>query len=316
MLQISDHPLFKKHDIDSAMSSLWEFYKSRFLSLFFISFAMSLILQYGSSLINFKELQSIADMGAQPDLTVLLEKLKDLLVPMLILSLVSLFFMTILHYYILHKPLDSSKNIFSSILESLKYFIPYLLILIILAFFGSFAIAAGILVVFVGVIFSIIYLMMISFFILPVMMTEGINIGNTIIRTAKLSHRNFWNNIGWSSVFLILIIVFSLILSGIIMIPFSGGLLKSIFNPEAASKILDITSNPIFIILSSAVNALTFPIIPIFGFILYFNSRAREVEVKTPSYGDENYKVRVEDLYAKPINQNKEPDKETGELKG
>ena len=303
MLQISNHPLYKKHNIDSAMSSLWEFYKSRFIPLFLISFVMSLIIQYGSTFLNIKELQNITDP------MVLLGKLKDYIVPILVVSVVSLFFSNILHYYILQSPLDSSKNIFISVLESLKYFIPYLIILIILVFFGSIAIALGFIVFIVGVIFSVVYLMMISFFILPIMMTEGIHIGNTIVRTATLSHRNFWNNIGWTSVFLILLIVISLVLSSIIMIPFTGSFLKTIFNPVDAGKIPDVTTNPVYIILSSGVNALTLPLIPIFGFIIYFNGRAREVSVKAPVYGDDNYKVRVEDLYAKPIHEEKEEEK-------
>jgi hypothetical protein len=260
---------------------------------------MSLIIQYGASLINTKDLQDLV-ANSPIDPIALLEKVKSLIVPLLILSLVSLFFSNIMHYYILMKPLDNSKNILVSTIASLKYFIPYIIILIILAFFGSFAILAGFLVVVVGVIFSIVYLMMISFFILPVMMTEGINIGNTIVRTAKLSHRNFWSNIGWTSVFMILFIVMGLIISAIVMLPFTATFLKTIFNPGEVKPMLDIASNPIYIFLSAAGNALILPFLPIFGFILYFNGRAREEVIKAPSYGDENYRVSVEDLYAKP----------------
>jgi hypothetical protein len=310
MLPVTDHPLYQKHNIDSAMSSLWEFYKSRFIPLFLISFVMSLIIQYASTFINLKELQGITDP------LVMLGKLKEFIVPMLIVSVVSLFFSNVLHYYVLQKPLDSSKNILVSVSESLRYFIPYLIILIILAFVGSFALAFGLLAFGVGIFFSVIYIMMISFFILPVMMTEGINIGDSIVRITRLSHRNFWVNIGWSAVFLLLLIIISLLLSSVIMIPFSGSFLKTIFNPEAAGKISDVTTNPVFIILSSAVNALTLPLIPIFGFIIYFNSRAGEEVVQRPSYGDDNYKVRVEDLYAKPIHEEKIENRENDELKG
>ena len=303
MLQITNHPLYKRHNIDSAMSSLWEFYKSRFLILFMISFVMSLILQYAFTFVNIQEFQTNTDP------MVLLEKIKNNIVPILIVSVLNLFFSNILHYYILLKPIDSSKNIFVSVLESLKYFLPYLIILVILAFFGSFAIALGFVVLVVGAVFSVVYLMMISFFILPVMMTEGINIGNTIVRTAKLSHRNFWNNIGWSSVFLILLVIVTLILSSIIKIPFTGSFIKTIFKPENSGKIIDVTTSPVFIILSSAVNALTMPLIPIFGFIIYFNGKAREEVINVPAYGDYNYKVRVEDLYAKPIQEEKEEEK-------
>ena len=309
MMQITDHPLYKKHSIDTAMSSLWEFYKSRFLSLFIISFVMSLIIQYGLTFISIKELQP----GTDP--MVLLEKIKDNIVPLLIISVLSLFFSNILHYFVLHQPIDASKNIFVSILESLKYFIPYLIILILLGFFGSLVLALGLLVFVIGVVFSIVYLMMISFFILPVLMTEGIHIGNTIVRSVSLSHRNFWNNIGWTSVFLILLIIISLVLSSVIMLPFTGSFIKTVFNPQDAGKIIDFTSSPVYIILSSAANALTLPLLPIFGFLIYFNSRASEEVVQTPSFGDENYKVKVEDLYAKPIQEEEPDDANKKELK-
>ena len=56
MDQFSNHPLYRKHNIDSAMNSLWGFYKKKFLSLFIMSLVMSLVIQYASSLVNMKEL--------------------------------------------------------------------------------------------------------------------------------------------------------------------------------------------------------------------------------------------------------------------
>ena len=294
MDQIKNHPLYRKHNIDSAMNVLWEFYKTRFVSLFLISLAMSLVLQYATMMIDFKELQTIRDP------MVLLEKMKQYLVPMAILMVVSLFFSTILHYYILHKPLDSSQNIFICFYKSLKYFFPYLIIIIILAFFGSFAIALGLMALIVGVFFSLLYIGMISLFILPVMMVEGSNIGSVISRTVKLSHTNFWTNFGWTTVFVILMIVISMVLSGLVLVPFAGSFIKTFANPQDTSKIINLTTDPIFLFLSSAVNALTLPLFPIFGYIIYFNGKAREEAVRLPEPGDDNYKVRVEDLYSKP----------------
>jgi hypothetical protein len=274
MDQLNNHPLYGKHNIDSAMNSLWTFYKSRFLPLFLISLVMSLVIQYSTTLFNFKELSTITD------LTIMLEKIKGFLMPMVIIALISLLFSTVLHYYILYNPLDRSNNIFICFIQSLKYYILYLIILVLLVFVGSFVLALGLVVFIIGVFFSIIYIMMVSFFILPVMMAERINIASTISRTISLSHKNFWPNIGWTTVFLLLYIIISLVLSGIIMIPFSGSFIKTIINPEDAGKIMDLTTNPVFIILSAVVNALTIPLIPIFAYILYFNGRAREVEVQ------------------------------------
>ncbi len=295
MDQFNSHPLYRSHNIDSAMNSLWEFYKKRFLPLFIISLGMSLIIQYASTLINIKELQSITDP------VIMLQEIKGYILPIIIISIINILFSTMLQYYIIYNPLDNANNFIVSAIRSLRYFIPYLIILILFAFAATIAIFLGLLALIVGVFFSLLYVMAIYFFILPIMMTEGPNIGNTISRTFTLAHRNFWSNIGWVAVFIIIIIVVSVIFSGIILLPFTGSFLKTIFNPEDSSAIMDFASNPIFIILSAIANALTLPLMPIFSCILYFNGRAREEQSYTISdTNQDSDKVRVEDLYAKP----------------
>jgi hypothetical protein len=295
MDQFSSHPLYRKHNIDSAMSSIWAFYKGKFLSLFVIALVMSLVLQYASSMINFKEIQSTTDP------LVLLEKMKELLVPFLILSLINLFFATIFQYYIIYNPLSNDNNILVCLLKSLKYFIPYLVVIIILAFVGTIAIVIGTLALIIGAFFAALYIMTLYLFILPVMIIEGPNIGNTISRTLKLAHKNFWTNIGWVAVFLIILIVISVLFSAIILLPFTGSFLKSILKPESGQTMADFASKPLFIILSAFTGALTLPLMPIFSCVLYFNARAGEEQSQnTAPVSPENDRVRVEDLYAKP----------------
>jgi hypothetical protein len=295
MDQFSNHPLYRRHNIDSAMSSLWAFYKKKFLSLFIISLLMSLVLQYVSTFINMKELSSITDP------MIALEKLKSLIVPILAISFISLLFNTIFQYYILYNPVDNENTIFNSIVRSLKYFVPYLVIMVLLAFVGTIAIALGIFVLIIGAFFAMLYVVTLYLFILPVMMVEGMNIGSTISRTIKLTHKNFWSNIGWVSVFIIIMLVISVILSGIILLPFTGSFIKTIVNPDDTAKLADVTTRPLFIILSATMNALTLPLMPIFACILYFNGKAAEeqnqaIVVLSP----EENRVKVEDLYAKP----------------
>jgi len=295
MDQFSNHPLYKRHNIDSAMNSLWEFYKKKFVTLFIASFVMSLLIQYASSLVNMKDLSSVTDP------MILLEKIKDLLIPILVISLINLLFTTILQYYIIYNPIDNENTFFSSIVRSLKYFIPYLIIMILLAFAGSIAIVLGIFVLIVGAFFAMLYVVTIYLFILPVMMVEGTNIGSTITRTIALTHKHFWTNIGWVAVFIIVMLVISVVFSGIILLPFSGSFLKTILKPEEAGTLADVTTKPLFIILSALVSALTLPVMPIFACILYFNGRAGEGQIQQITTPDpENNKVRVEDLYAKP----------------
>jgi len=280
----SNHPLYKKHNIDSAMSSLWNFYKQKFLPLFLISFVMSLILQYLSTLINLAEFQTITDPNE------MLAKIKDYILPMLIIAIVSLFFTTILHYYVIYNPLDKENNIFRCILKSLRYFIPYLIIMVLLAFVGSFALFLGLLILIIGIFFSVLYIMTLYLFILPTMMVEGPNIANTIGRTITLAHRKFWTNIGWTAVFVL------------ILLPFTGNFMKAFMNPEEAASLINITINPFYIILSALISALTFPLLPIFACILYFNGKAREEQPVITGLvtNNDNGRVKVEDLYAKP----------------
>ena len=298
MDQFSSHPLYRKHSIDSAMSSLWEFYKKKFPSLFSMSFVMSLVIQYASTFVNMKELSSITDP------MILLEKIKGLLLPILIISLINLLFSTIIQYYIIYNPVNSGNNIFVSIVKSLKYYIPYLIIMVLLAFAGSIAIILGVFVLIIGAFFAMLYVMTLYLFILPIMMVEGINIGSTISRTVALTHRNFWSNIGWVAVFIIIMLVISVIFSGIILLPFTGSFVKTIMNPENATKLIDVTSNPLYVILSAIVSALILPLMPIFACILYFNAKAGEEQTQavTP-LNPENERVRVEDLYAKPYSE-------------
>ena len=292
---ISSHPLYKSHNIDTAMSSLWDFYKKRFVSLFIISFAMSLVLQYVSTFINLQELSTVTDP------MVMLGMFRDMMVPILVISVINLLFNVVLQYYIIYNPLDKENNILVSLVKSLRYFIPYLILMILLVFAGSIAMALGILILIVGVFFSILYVMTLYLFVLPVLIVEETNIGNTITRTITLAHRNFWSNIGWVAVFIIVLIVISLISSGVILLPFTGNFIKSIVNPGEASEIINMSKNPLFIILSALAGALTFPLIPLFSCILYFNGRAREEKVQVNTQSDtENTKLRVEDLYAKP----------------
>jgi hypothetical protein len=295
MNQFSNHPLYRKHNIDSAMNSLWQFYKSKFLPLFIVSLVMSLVIQYASSRINMNELSTITDP------MVMLEKIKGYILPILIISLINLLFATILQYYVIYNPIDNGKTIFVSIVKSLKYFIPYLIIMVLLAFAGSIAIILGVFVLIVGAFFAMLYVVTLYMFILPVMMAEGTDIGTTITRTVKLTNRKLWSNIGWVAVFIILVLVISVILSGIILLPFTGDFIKTIANPDDAAKIADVATKPLFIILSAIVNALTLPLMPIFACILYFNGKADEEQVQIiVTEEPESNTVRVEDLYAKP----------------
>lgn len=301
MEHVKNHPLYKVHTIDSAMNSLWNFYKKKFLSLFIISLAMGLVLQFLSSLIRIPELQSMTNIDE------IMLKIKDYLWPILIIVILSLFFTTVLHFYVIYNPLHNI-NVFTSIWKSAGYFIPYLIIMILFAFAGSFALVLGLFLLIVGVLFAAVYLLTIYLFILPVMLVEGPSIANTLSRTVTLSHKNFWSNLGWTTIFIIVILVITTILSAITLLPFTGNFLKAFTNPAEATTLIEITTKPLYIILSSVLNAITLPLLPIFACILYFNGIAREESLTgwLSQDNEDERKVRVEDLYARPISDEEE----------
>ncbi len=302
MDQFSNHPLYKIHNIDTAMSSLWDFYKKKFVGLFIISIVLAAISQYLSTMINISELQKITD----PEELVLM--MRENVWPVILISVISLLFSTIMHYYILYNPIDEENTLVRCIVKSLRYFFPYLIIMILMAFFGSFALALGLFALIIGIFFAALYLMTIYLFILPILMVEGPNIGNTISRSFTLAHRNFWTNIGWTAVFILILIVLSLVMSGLVLLPFSGNFMKVFSNPADSSAMTGLASNPAYIILNALISALIFPSLPIFACILYFNGKAREEQQASwePPKDNNEGKVKVEDLYARPLSENEE----------
>ena len=295
MDRFKTHPLYRHHNIDSALSSLWGFYKQKFLPLFLMSLVMSFTMQMLSMSLDYTQLQNTTDVQ------VMLDAMKTMIWPIIGIMIASLFFNLIMSYYILFNPLNIETNVFKSIWRSLKYFLPYMSVIIFLLAVGSFIIGLGLMIFVVGVILSVILLVTVYLFVAPVMLTEETDIIQTIKRTIKLSYKNFWANIGWVTVLIIMVLIISIGMSAIILLPFSGGFIKTLTNPDDTTMIMGLAQNPIYIILSSVAGALTLPLMPIFSFILYFNSVSALEEEQVPKVTDENAgRVRVEDLYAKP----------------
>lgn len=269
----SSHPLYRKHDLDSAMSSMWAFYKNRFIVLFISSFIMSLGIQLFTLMFDFSEFMNLTDPME------MLNKLRGMIWPMAAISLVSLLCITILHYYVIFNPVDNEVTIFISAYKSLRYYIPYLIIMVLFSVFASLALIFGLFVLVIGVVFAMLYIMTIYLFFMPILMIEGPDIANAISRTFTLAHRGFWSNIGWVAVFFVIIIIASMILNALIMIPFTGSYIKSLTDPDEALNAMNFMQNPLYITLSAMASALFYPLIPILGTILYFNGKAREEQV-------------------------------------
>ena len=294
MYNFKNHPLYQVHTLDTVFNSLWYFYKNNFAKLFAMSLMMAAVLQYAASFIDFASLQN------ETDINVIMEKMQEFIVPIGIIAAINIFFSVIIQHYILFNPLDENSSILNSFLGSFKYLLPYIVTIILLSIFGVMTMALGAIFI-IGIIFAVIYVITLYMFILPTMMMESIDISHTISRIFKLTHKNFWTNFGWVAVFMALFILISIFISALILAPFTGNFLRSIFNPNEAANIVEISKTPLYIALSVIANAITMPLIPMFSTLLYLNGRAKEDgNAQNHIFGNEERKITVEDLYAKP----------------
>lgn len=269
MEDFRSHPLYKKHTLDSAMDSLWGFYKSHFLVLFLISFVVSLAMQFFAQNLDYEQLRNVADLN---EVMEVYKQIATAMIPVLILTL---FVTVLLNLYVLRSPSEGN-NILGFIIHSFKYLLTYLIIMVLAIPLIILAMAAGLIVLIIGIFFSAIWLVALFAFVLPILMAEGNDITNAITGSFRKLHRNFWTNIGWTAVFVVILVIVSFVMSGLALIPFAGSFLQTLANPEEATQIVQMAKNPIYMLMSAALNSLTLPLFPIFSFILYFNAKARE----------------------------------------
>ncbi|HNR43030.1 MAG TPA: hypothetical protein PKL65_12430, partial [Bacteroidales bacterium] len=109
MNDFSRHPLYRIHTLNSAMSSMWAFYRKNFTVLFIMSLAVSLMTQFVSTRIDFAGMQTITDPQE------MLSEMRGYAAPLLLIAILNLLFTTVLQYYVIYNPVDESNNIVRSL---------------------------------------------------------------------------------------------------------------------------------------------------------------------------------------------------------
>lgn len=278
MSHYSNHPLYSKHTLDTAMSSLWTFYKSHFLPLFIISF----IFTAGSAFVALNiDSDRILELAMNQDREALSAYMKEMYIYLIPSLLISIFGYTLISLYILQSGTGKANYLILPV-KSLLYLLTLTIIIIVFTPIAMVVVAAGLLALLIGVLFSVLWLSALFVFFAPLLMNEGNNITHTIVRSFRLMHRHFGASLGWTAVVIVIILLLSLVVAVLSLIPFNGISLGLFGDPEA-SGVLDLARNPGYIIFASALKALIFPLFPIFGFILYFNAKAWEDDPLTES---------------------------------
>lgn len=294
MTDIDNHPLKKRYNIDIAFNEIAQFYRRWFLPLFGISLVSSLLTSFMSAGIDISGLQGTTDPAA------MVAAMKPMAWRYLLVVVIGLYFTIILQYFIIVRPLSPESDLSADIIKvTTRYLFPVLAVYIILSALTMVALMLGVVILIIGAVFAALYAMIFFALTAPVMMIENRTIGDTLSRIFTLGHRRFWSNMGFVALFTIILLIISLILSAIVMIPFSGGFLKSIINPESAGEVTELVTRPSYLILGAISSALTMPLFPIFSLILYFNiTEGIEEEIMVETGSGENGRVTVEDLYA------------------
>ena len=290
MQNYQNHPLAGARDLDSAMALLWDFYKKYFVGLYVISIISALISNLISSTID-----TTALMQASTDPELAFAALKNMALPYAGLLLFSLVFTIFLHAWVLGKPVIEGYGIAEALKDSAVVLFPYILTIIILGFGGIILISIGMLMLVLPGIFAMFYFITVIIFALPIALAESRSIATIIGKSFRYAHRNFWPNMAWVIVVALIMVIVSLVISGIVMLPFTGTFIKTLANPEAAPALLEMVKNPIYIILSSLTSALVLPVFPILAFILYFRNREDATQIITRPEDED--RVTVDDLY-------------------
>lgn len=289
MNNYQNHPLAGAVDLDSAMTKLWSFYKKYFVGLYLISVIMGLLSSVLTSGIDVATLQSTTDPAE------MLEMLKGMAGPYLLIILVSLVVGVLLHTWTLEKPAEDPGFVSSLLKKSLMALIPYMVTMIILTLIAVVLTTVGLILLVLPGLFAIFYISTVMIFAMPVTLIETGNPFTIISRSFTLAHKNLWPNMGWVAVAILLLVVISLALGALIMLPFTGSFIKSITSPGEVSSMLEIAHNPIYIIFSALTSSLITPVLPILAFIIYFRNRGDEAAEVIATENDAS--VKVEDLY-------------------
>ncbi|MFC2136895.1 hypothetical protein ACFLTE_01845 [Bacteroidota bacterium] len=286
MENINQHSLYKKYDSDTVISETFRFYKKHFKILFLVSFIVSFLIQipfYQLGIYNQNYL--INETFQMPD--------KEIIMTLMLMSLFMLIIYTIAYLFIciyVYKQEQENSSFISLLGSTIKdYYLKFIGAGIIVMFILMIGGLAGVVVFVVGILVTFFYFMTVLSPVAPILIIENKDVFQTIGRSFKLTHKDFWGALGAILLLILLYIVISIVISIFTVIPFAFDVIKEIMN---GTNFIEILKNGSFInskmtviglIFNIVFSALTFPIFPVFSVILYFKLKYAE-DNKEPDF--------------------------------
>ncbi|MDA3778788.1 MAG: hypothetical protein PF487_00910, partial [Bacteroidales bacterium] len=278
MLDFKQHCLFRKMDVDELLSATYKLYKNNFKILFLYSFIGLLIVQALSYYIGVNETIQNFDAeniqtvfkGIGGKITVLV------IVTFAVYALLNVFLLNILYKTDIDNSL-SHKDLFEESVN--KYFLHMLFFLIISTLMFVVGMLAGIVVFIIGMFAAGLYL---GTVLVPggtIIVVEEKNAFDSIKRGFQLAHKDFWQALGSLTLYIIIMILISLVISAIIAIPFVFMFFGNFSETHSFWEAFDVNNFDLgagIIVLNTAVAAVTYPITIVFSLVLYFKLRYKE----------------------------------------
>jgi hypothetical protein len=276
----NEHPFYQPMDFENIFSKTWEVYKKNFGYLFLYSFLGIILLQM---LMYYTEFQQLFDLNYISNMESLGGFFGNLILFGAILFIGYAILYLFIHYFIIYREIEPEKSHLIFLGDSVRKFVLKYIVTILLVFIILFAGAMlGLVLLIIGSLVAILYFGTIFFPISPLVIIEKTNPLESINRSFRLVHTDFWPTLGCIVVLYIILMVISLILGVITMAPFAVDFFK-LLNPnailemvESGQSILSKVLSPGYILLSSVANAITFPVIPVFAVLVYFNLKYKE----------------------------------------
>ena len=284
MENYQNHPLYQPMDFESLFSQTFQIYKKHFGWLFLYSFLGIILISMLFFATDLQETFTYDLINNPGQVGGLLGKLFFILLVLFIgYSLLYLF----IHYFVIYQYVEPDKGHLTLFGEAIRRFaLPYLLIVIIVSIILTLSMIIGFVLLIVGMFAALLYFGTIFLPVTPILIVEKNDPMSTISRCFKLGHLDFWPTLGALLVIYILMSVASMILSSIAIAPFAIDFLK-LLNPNTIVEMMENGESilsfitPTFVLVTSIVNAITFPILPIFSVLVYFKLKYKEDQGQT-----------------------------------
>ncbi|HRW62166.1 MAG TPA: hypothetical protein P5132_01690 [Bacteroidales bacterium] len=278
MLDVTEHKLYKEHDLDSVVSNVFKIYLKRFPVLFISSFLFVFSVQFTLYQLGFWEVYKLSN---PEDIIKAFSFLAGKIGIVMLITVLMYGLMNAFHInYIFSKESGRDCDIGSIISETMSkytlHMIFYLILSVLMFFVGS---MVGLIAFIIGFFIALLYLAVVLFPGLTVIVAEKSNAIEAIGRSFSLSHKDFWPILGVILLFFVIVIFISLVINAIIAIPFVMAFFEGIKDYKNIFEALNLESYNMgtwTIVINSIVSAITYPIYTILSVVIYFKLKFTE----------------------------------------